>query len=172
MVLPLISYSYREQNRKLHEENEVYGANSAKYFKQVVRLMQKTDCKTVLDYGCGKGGLVKALLDHGMLARGYDPAVEEFFTPQEPADLVVCTDVLEHIEPEYITMVLDDLHRLTLRAIYLIVATGPAQKVLPDGRNAHLIQKSSRDWLYDLLPRFKLVEFMDAGRGFAAVMSK
>lgn len=172
MVLSLISPSYREQNRRLHEENPVYGGTSARYAVAVKKLLEKTQSKTVLDYGCGKGGLVRALQESGIKASGYDPAVEEYSPPPEPADLVVCTDVIEHIEPEYISAVLDDLDRLTLRAIYLIIATGPAQKFLPDGRNAHLIQKSSRDWLYDLLPRFRLVEFMDAGRGFAAVMTK
>lgn len=172
MVLPLISESYREQNRQLHEANEVYGANSARYFNAVVKLMQKTGCRDVLDYGCGKGSLVKALKDHGHPAYGYDPAVDEYSTPPYPADLVVCTDVIEHIEPEYLSGVLIDLDRLTKSHLYLIIATGPAQKTLPDGRNAHLIQKPSTEWLYDFLPRFKLVEFMDAGRGFAAVMSK
>lgn len=172
MVPALISEAYREQNRRLHEESEVYGANSASYFNPVVKLMHRTRSADVLDYGCGKGSLVKALQEHGYNARGYDPAVAEYSAPPEPADLVVCTDVIEHIEPEYINGVLIDLERLTKRAIYLIIATGPAQKILPDGRNAHLIQKDSREWLYDLLPRFRLVEFMDAGRGFAAVMSK
>lgn len=172
MVPALISEAYRKQNIELHAASEIYGANNAKYAHAVMKLLQTSQSTTVLDYGCGKGALVRALQANGVPAKGYDPAVAEFSSQPEPADLVICTDVLEHVEPEYLEGVLIDLDRLTKKAIYLIVATTPAWKTLPDGRNAHLIQKSSTEWLYDLLPRFTLSEFMEGKRGFAAVMKK
>ena len=65
--------------------------------------------------------------------------------PEIPAELVICTDVLEHIEPELIDNVLKHIESLTLKTAYLIIDTLPAQKNLPDGRNAHLIIEN-QDW--------------------------
>ena len=45
---------------------------------------------------------------------GYDPAVDEWESkPDEPADILSCLDVLEHIEVSSIDEVLNDIHKLT-----------------------------------------------------------
>jgi hypothetical protein len=84
--------------------------------------------------------------------------------------LVVCGDVLEHVEPEHLDSVFDDLARCTRRLAFLVVATRPARKQLADGRNAHLSQMSASRWLNHILPRFDvkymaqhLPEFEDRG---------
>src|SRR5574343_713777 len=159
MVLPLISEHYREQNRQLHAQNEHYGTGGAKHIENVLYLCEVNGCKTVLDYGCGKGLLVKALKEKGLDAKGYDPAVDEFSERPDPADLVICTDVLEHIEPERLSAVLDDLASLTKRAVFLLVSTVPAKKILPDGRNAHLCLRSAEEWRKDLEKRFTVALF-------------
>lgn len=82
--------------------------------------------------------------------REYDPAIPGKDARPEPADLVVCTDVLEHVEPECIQSVVDDIHDLTLKCVYLAIHTGPAIKTLQDGRNAHLIQEGPVIWLIRL----------------------
>ena len=46
--------------------------------------------------------------------RPYDPAFPEYGEPRG-ADLVCCIDVLEHIEPDLLDNVLDDLARITLK---------------------------------------------------------
>jgi S-adenosylmethionine:diacylglycerol 3-amino-3-carboxypropyl transferase len=66
--------------------------------------------------------------------------------PPEPHDIVVCTDVLEHIEPDCLDDVLADIRRCTKKAALLVVATRPAMKTLSDGRNAHLIQEDFKWW--------------------------
>ena len=53
-------------------------------------------------------------------------------------DMVVCTDVLEHVEPAKLDAVLDHIWRLTGRVAYFVIDTRPANAILPDGRNAHL----------------------------------
>jgi hypothetical protein len=111
--------------------------------------MKTTD---VLDYGCGKQTL-KALLPYVV---GYDPCIPGLDDPPSPADLVVCTDVLEHIEPTCLAAVLDDLQRVTGSALFATIATGPAKKFLADGRNAHLIQKPIEWWLPKFWYRFDL----------------
>jgi hypothetical protein len=70
--------------------------------------------------------------------------------------MVVCTDVLEHIEPENVDDVLDDLQALTRRVGFFVIATRPAKKILEDGRNAHLIQHGLDWWLPKLWTRFHI----------------
>ena len=79
--------------------------------------------------------------------------------------MVACIDVLEHIEPLYLDSVLDDLKRLAEGIAFLSVHTGPAIKVLSDGRNAHLIQQPMEWWLPKIWERFDIqtVQIMDNG---------
>jgi SAM-dependent methyltransferase len=55
---------------------------------------------TILDYGCGKGALVKALLKKGFQVDGYEPYDQEFssLTAGKRYDLIFLTHVFEHIE--------------------------------------------------------------------------
>lgn len=138
-----ISEAYREQNRALHR-NRDYGAYGDKHRK----IASRYHTGTALDYGCGK-----ATLDLPGIKR-YDPAIKGMDKAPEPADLVVCTDVLEHVEPEFLDNVLDDLRRVTKDVLLVAVSTKPAKKVLPDGRNAHLIVKPAEWWEAKLAERF------------------
>ena len=72
--------------------------------------------------------------------------------------MVVCIDVLEHIEPECLDDVLDDLQRLVIKYGFFTIHTGPAQKVLPDGRNAHLTQEPLSWWNEKLESRFTMIK--------------
>jgi hypothetical protein len=80
--------------------------------------------------------------------------------------MVACIDVLEHIEPDCLDDVLDHLAGLVQRLGFFTVHTGPAIKVLPDGRNAHLTQQPARWWLPKLLDRFDLMMFQKTEQGF------
>lgn len=103
----------------------------------------------LLDYGCGENvTLAKNLkLNAKLTYQAYDPCVERFSAPPLPAELVCCLDVLEHIEPDLLDNVLDDLTRLCEGVMFLSVCTKAALKVLPDGRNAHLIIEPIQWWL-------------------------
>lgn len=85
-------------------------------------------------------------------------------------DLVVCSDVLEHIERECIVSVLLDLQSLTSKVLFIDVAMREAKKVLADGRNAHLIQESGSWWLTELIHFFEPVFFQTYDGGFVAVL--
>jgi FkbM family methyltransferase len=74
---------------------------------------------------------------------------------------LICTDVLEHVEPECVEAVLDDLCRVTMKAALVTVATRPAVKVLADGRNAHLSIHPLAWWKERLLERFDLIEVLE-----------
>ena len=61
---------------------------------------------------------------------------------------------------------LEDLSRVTAGVGVFTVHTGPAVKVLLDGRNAHLIQQPADWWLPKILERFELVTFNRMPQGF------
>lgn len=150
----LISEAYRKQNELLHDTSPDYGSGSGlKYEKFVREVMRNTGSVTVLDYGCGKGTLGMAL---GDCVTNYDPAIEEWANDPSPADLVVCTDVLEHVEPEYLPAVLDHLRALAKKVVFIVVACRPANRHLPDGRNAHLIVEPPEWWEAHIRGRFNV----------------
>jgi uncharacterized Rossmann fold enzyme len=146
----LISSEYQSLNRQLHRENLAYGVGGGKHADTVIRLADQLNSKSVLDYGCGKGYLAKAI---PFPIWEYDPAVPGKEGSPRPADIVVCTDVLEHVEPEKLGDVLTDLKRCVKVVGYFVINTGPAQKTLADGRNTHLIQKPE-DWWRKVLGKF------------------
>ena len=158
MELETISPDYREQNRLLHETNGQYGIWGWKHAEDVASLRDEYDCQTVLDYGCGKGKLKFALGDPEWV-REYDPAVPGKDARPEMADLVVCTDVLEHIEPHLLDNVLADLVRVTGKALYLVIATRESNKCLPDGTSPHKIVRTPDWWRAKLQERFFITEF-------------
>jgi 2-polyprenyl-3-methyl-5-hydroxy-6-metoxy-1,4-benzoquinol methylase len=153
----LISPAYREQNQKLHESNPLYGTSSAAWAPKVRELLASFNGKSVLDYGCGKGKLAAALPDIDV--REYDPCIPGKDAEPKPADIVACTDVLEHIEPECLDDVLKHIRSLTGMVAFLNISTKAAIKTLPDGRNAHLLIKDEEWWHVRLVPLFEMVEW-------------
>lgn len=156
----LISQEYRQQNKQLHESRHDYGVGGHKHARQVKELAEAMNTKDILDYGCGKRTLEDAL---GFPIQNYDPAFDELAASPQPADLVICTDVLEHVEPECLDEVLDDIRRCCKKMAFLTIATRAAVKTLPDGRNAHLIQKDLKWWLPKLWDRFTLMSVHNMG---------
>jgi 2-polyprenyl-3-methyl-5-hydroxy-6-metoxy-1,4-benzoquinol methylase len=116
--------------------------------------------KDILDYGCGKSTLAQNLPFN---ISQYDPAVELYSGRPEAADIIVCTDVLEHIEPELIDNVLDDIKNLMKVGGFIVVSTRAAKKVLKDGRNAHLIQEDVKWWFLRMETRFTITNLSDMG---------
>lgn len=165
----LISPEYAKLNREMHMQKPDYGAHGNRWTDQVKMLVNQYQPKVILDYGCGKQTLTEALKLQNIV--NYDPGMPGLDDPPKPADLVVCTDVLEHIEPECIDAVLNHLQSLTYKALFVVVATRPAVKQLPDGRNAHLIQEAAEWWLERLQERMSLKSFEKISAGeFMAVM--
>lgn len=165
----MITDDYRKLNEQLHKDRPDYGVSSERHGPKVLQLAMEKRCANVLDYGCGKAKLADSLPQ--LKITNYDPAIAEFSQRPQPHDLVVCTDVAEHVEPEMLDAFLDDLARLTKRYLFMTVATRPARKTLADGRNAHLIQESYRWWLPKLWERFDLDYFSDTdGQEFEVVL--
>lgn len=162
-----ITEEYREMNRKLHEDNAHYGAGdqTAKWYPYIAQFAQLLGANSILDYGAGKNRMATAI--SVVMVIPYDPAIPGLDETPDPHDMVACLDVLEHIEPECLDEVLDDLQRCTIKAIFLTVSMVPARKVLADGRNAHLIQKPVDWWIPKLMARWDMKNFADGGHEFS-----
>jgi FkbM family methyltransferase len=166
----LITAEYAQLNAQLHADRPDYGTSGQRWAPVVSALSAHVQAQDILDYGCGKQTLAKAL-GAGHRVRGYDPAVPELSAPPHPADLVVCTDVLEHVEPDCIDDVLDDLCRITQKVALITVATRPAVKTLADGRNAHLTIKPFSWWRESFLARFDVVDVLEEeGNEFTLIL--
>ena len=164
----LISEEYRRQQAELHK-NPKYGMASVSFAPAVAQVIEACGARSLLDYGAGKGRLGIALRQHlkrPLTIYHYDPAMPEWASPPAPCEFVACIDVLEHVEPPLLDNVLDDLRRVTAAVGVFTVHTEAALKVLPDGRNAHLIQQPPSWWLPRLMARFELVTYTRVERGF------
>lgn len=146
----LISQEYLELNKKLHEDNPMYGMGGSKHANYVIELSKLNKTTDILDYGAGKMMLQKSL---PFPIFNYDPAIPEISQYPRPAAIVICTDVLEHIEPDRLKFVLEDLKSLTKEVGYFVVSTRKAAKTYANGKNAHLIVQG-KDWWEKQLKKY------------------
>jgi hypothetical protein len=171
VTVELISEAYRQEQAALHATGR-YGEAALQFGTVVAALLNLSGAGSLLDYGCGsRRSLLQAIkLSDEVVYEGYDPAVPDYSTQPLPAELVCCIDVLEHIEPELLDNVLDELGRLCDPLGLFTIHTGPAVKLLSDGRNAHLTQQGPHWWSRKLTKRFDLLGIAEYEFGFATVV--
>lgn len=168
----VITEAYRKQQQVLHE-NPNYGVMSIQFAPMVKQVIEEFKLQSLSDYGAGKQNLIKTLnqqFNFHLPYFPYDPAFPEYGEPKA-ADLVCCIDVLEHIEPELLDNVMEELARITVKYGLFSVHTGPAIKVLADGRNAHLIQQPSSWWLPKLCQYFEIYMLNPTAGGFFVIVT-
>ncbi len=141
-----ITPQYAEDLKKLHER-KTFG-NRSKIPTEVLRCIKDYDVQSILDFGCGKGLVMTALKEAfpNLTVYGYDPGRDGYDALPQSVDMLISTDVLEHIEPHLLEETLLDLARRTNKVMYHLIACHPAKKSLPDGRNAHLIVETPQWW--------------------------
>ncbi len=157
-----ISQQYIKQNEELHQSRPDYGSSGGqKWATPIAETANGFGVNDILDYGAGKQSLSRCMPAYKVTS--YDPAVPEISARPKPHSVVACLDVMEHIEPEYLDAVLTDIHELTQKGVVFVIATGPAKKTLPDGRNAHLIQEDYQWWFSKLCEKFEISQFNNLG---------
>ena len=105
----------------------------------------------MLDYGCGKA----QFHDASWNAVKYDPAIPKFSTrPTGRFDLVISTDVLEHIPEEHIENTIADIFNYSDRWVFVSVCCREAKEILPNGMNAHATVKPE-SWWKDKFSKYK-----------------
>lgn len=173
-MMQTITKEYADLNRQLHEDCDHYGTSGQRWGDLVARICKHLEIKAILDYGCGQETLKKLVRssDPTIKVTGYDPAVEGKETPPEPHRLVVCTDVLEHVEPDLLQNVLKNLYGLTLQVGFFVIATRPAIKTLADGRNAHLIIQPMEWWIPNISQHWRIMDLINFGGEFLVIVQK
>lgn len=166
----LISQEYQAEQQELHKNPE-YGVASVGFAPMVTALIDTLEVDEMLDYGAGKGRLAENITPgRNVKIELYDPAIPDYSDAPTPRELVACIDVLEHVEPDCLDNVLDDLKRVTKRYGVFTIHTGPAIKTLSDGRNAHLTQQDYKWWLPKLWQRFHIHQMTHTPSGFVVLV--
>ncbi len=154
-----------EKNLNIKAEDTFNGQSLFPQLERINGLRVRTNAKSLLDYGSGKGLLwqenirldvknVGSLTTKEFLkldeVKCYDPAFKPFSEyPTQSYDGVICIDVLEHIPEFDIFWFVGELFKFSDKFVYANIACYPAKKHLPNGENAHCTIKDS-DWWVDI----------------------
>ncbi len=159
-LVDLISPAYLAEQRRLHADPRGYGQRGRKWADLVAEMCVGLRGASVLDYGCGQGSLAQALDGRPGVLRvaEYDPAIPGKDERPAFADVVVCTDVLEHVEGPYIPAVIDHLATLARRRLLAVVSLVETAKTLSDGRQAHVSLHPAGFWRDQLSRRFTILD--------------
>lgn len=136
-----------EQYRQIHEK-KTYGRSSEILIGVVQRhIYEIGPVRRILDYGCGRSRLVDWLAKiHDAEALRYDPAIADYAEPPKgKADLVICTDVMEHIPEDNIAKFVADIRSYSDN-VFFNISCRKAVEVLPNGENAHCTVRPARWW--------------------------
>tara|TARA_R100001082_G_scaffold37249_1_gene19603 strand:- start:255 stop:920 length:666 start_codon:yes stop_codon:yes gene_type:complete len=160
-----------ESYKVLHKgEGKFQGHSLLPCIPYIHKAIIKNNCKTLLDYGCGKAlpynnkrykelKLVKPIQDLWELNSYslYDPGYEEYSKiPTGKYDMVICTDVLEHIPEQDLEWVLKKIFNYATKAVYLNISCQPAIKHFQEGkfkgRNVHVSVFNEKWWIEKIGP--------------------
>lgn len=156
----MISAEYFDCLKATRAAFPYWGSGGVRHAAPVIALLEELGIRkgTVLDYGSGVGAFgeeVRRLAGARYAVTNYEPTLPQWSElAAGPFDAVVCTHVLEHVEPELLEETLDEIRSCAWRLAYIEVPHGPAKEVLVDGRNAHLIIEGPDFWLERLANAF------------------
>lgn len=149
------------QYQEMHAK--AYGTSAHLFFEPIAQEVISMNPSSILDYGCGRSDLVAHFWKDGARrVAKYDPAIPQFKEMPEGAfDLVLCTDVMEHIPMTEVEQVLSDVKVKSRKALFTI-SMKPARAKLPDGRNAHVTLLNAGEWMGWIKSVFGRVERIPA----------
>lgn len=143
-------------------EETYAGYSTFKRAEEIRLFLMKTPCRTLLDYGSGKGkqydtifrsplepDKLSCLKDYWELESitCYDPAFPPFEKlPEGKFDAVICVDVLEHVPEKDLGWILDEIFSKANKMVFVSVACYPAKKELRTGENAHSTVQPPHWW--------------------------
>jgi hypothetical protein len=144
-----------ELYRQQHENPQFRGLTVLLHKQSIARTLARYACRTVLDYGSGKGEAWAAWQGEFGLTqvKCFDPAVPGLDAP--PAgkfDAVICCDVLVHLLKADAIDAVQSLFRHANAVVWASVCCRPAKKCFPDGTNMHVTVRPL-DWWKDLFDK-------------------
>jgi len=143
----------------LNQDNWI-GEALAEYKHNIFEIIKNNNVKTILDYGCGKAKFHSILFNNKKVPGSpmninitpYDPAFAQFSNkPTGQYDLVLCTDVMEHVQEDKVDEVLKDIFSYANK-VFLTITCYAAKQILTNGKNAHYTIKDPDWWKEKLKP--------------------
>jgi hypothetical protein len=137
---------YIKQHQQAHNNpREFRGRSLALHVDSINSLLLEHSCHTILDYGCGKAQCWPAAWQ-GRIT-GYDPAYGPYSArPTGQYDMVICTDVMEHVPESAVAAVIQDIFAFRVRWAYFSICVRASNKTLPDGTNKHVTVQPPEWW--------------------------
>ena len=141
-------------NSKVKLYNNLYNSTE-KYLRnlqpmyRVINASINFECKSFLDYGCGKSNLSDFFKKiNKMQIYKYDPAIEIYSNIPKglEVDLIANCDVLEHIPEQDIDNVIKEMSLISKNVFFNIYLT-KATTILENGENAHCTIKPIKWWI-------------------------
>lgn len=148
--MDLLTPAYKAQLVQKHQTSPWGGAGWT-WIPDIARLIVRHKLKqpTVLEYGSGRRTFEQAMrwaMPHVQITE-YDPGVPSIDTvPTGKFDLVLCTDVMEHVEEQFVVPTLQRLYDYTRYTTVFNIACTPSKSLLPNGQNAHVTVKPPAWW--------------------------
>lgn len=137
-----------ERLRAKHLEYPAYGAGGLKFHKLVKAFCLEIGAASALDYCCGKGVLVDALLRDRTLqwAHKFDLGIKAFSEPcPRPVDLAICNHALYEFAPEAFHDGLNYLGRMATKAVFISFQWGDTKA---SGASHWYGTMQDADWVY------------------------
>jgi SAM-dependent methyltransferase len=141
------SESWLQRHRDTHSRHAQFGTHRHPYLHDLINRLAAEltgiEQPSLLDYGCGKGTFLREMSQLGRFrfVRGYDPAVTAFkLRPSQIYDLVVCLDVLDQAENEFVEPIIEDVAQFAGRLAVFDVIT------VQTPRLTHLNPRSAATW--------------------------
>jgi hypothetical protein len=130
------------------------GLSILQHQKSIAKLIRQVGVRTVLDYGCGRGDAYRSPYkthQAWFVSRKnitlYDPAFHANSAPPSGQyDVVLCSDVLEHIPEHEVEEFIARLFLYARKAVWASVCCRPAKKLFADGTNMHVTVKPYEWW--------------------------
>ena len=137
-----------EQYKKLYSQNRRYGRSGVRYLDVILPWIKHLEPESILDYGCGYSELLDRIKSRYKVSIfKYDPAISKYSKmPSEHVDMVICTDVLEHLYRNDIYKTISFIKKISECAIFSI-SCRLAYIKLPDGTNCHKTVKPKSWWM-------------------------
>jgi hypothetical protein len=157
--MTIVDPALQNQYAQLHRTT-TYGAGADRFLLHIQACVSDLKPGRILDYGCGQSNLANDLVLETATFHRYDPAIPEIaMLPVTSADLIVNTDVMEHIPKSDVPDVLAHIRSIS-ESVFFNIATRSARQILPDGRNAHLTVMTAEEWLTQIRCVFPSAEIV------------
>lgn len=149
--------NYEKLYQTYHRESPKHfsGKINAHQTREITELVNWAKPKRLIDYGSGKGYQYLEKRVHeawgGLLPYCYDVGVIQLGKrPTGVFNGLICTDVMEHIDPDDVDEILNDAFSFLdvdgPAFAYFHISTRPAGKTFDDGENVHLCVRPGQWW--------------------------